>query len=206
MFLAQGTLGGSQAGLEGIDSLLDILNEQEQPLNDETFLLLEQLGTALSVNIMDLLNRSTDRAQALTDYANALQTVTENSRRKMEELTVSSKNLANEKKAQRLVVRDLEREIKTAVDTKDFGTAGSKQADLTKEQTKLSEIELKEKQTNNALRNFKDMIARADARIAALEVNREILISGLQITDPKGLKDLGILTESKSSRSTSILR
>lgn len=200
VFLSQGMFFPVHAGLEGIDSLLTILQGQEQPLTNDTFVLLEQLGTALSVNIIDLLNRSPDRAIALTQYTEALQTVTDNSKTKMAELTVASKNLATEKKDQRLVVRTIEREIAAAVKEKDYGTAGAKQPELNKEQTTLSEIELKEKQTNDALRNFKDLITRADARLRAIQANREILIAGLQITDAQGLKDLGVITESRSSR------
>jgi len=201
-FLAQGMFYPTQTGLEGIDALLTILKGQEQPVTDETFLLLEQLGTALSVDIIDLLNRSPDRAIALTQYTEALDTVNTNGKRKMEELTTASKNLATEKKDQRLVVRNIEKEISTAVKEKDFGTAGSKQAELTTEQTKLSGIELEEKQTNETLRTFKDMTARADARLKAIAANREILIAGLQITDAQGLKDLGVITEGQRSSRT----
>jgi len=200
VFLSQGIFFPTHAGMEGVNALLTILQGQEEPLTDETFGLLEQLGTALSVNIIDLLNRSPDRAIALTQYTEALQTVTDNSKTKKEELTVASKNLATEKKDQRLVVRTIEREIAAAVKEKDYGTAGAKQPELNEEQTTLSEIELQEKQTNDVLRNFKDLITRADARLRAIQANREILIAGLQITDAQGLKDLGVITENRSSR------
>ncbi|MDD5751906.1 MAG: hypothetical protein PHS73_05335 [Candidatus Peribacteraceae bacterium] len=199
VFLSQGMFYPTQTGLEGIDALLTILQGQEQPVTDETFQLLEQLGTALSVDVIDLLNRSHDRADALTQYTEALGTVNTNSKRTLAELTVAGENLAKEKKDQRNVVRAIEKDISAAVKAKDFGTAGARQGELNTEQATLSAIELKEQQNNDTLRTFKDMTARADARLQAIETNREILIAGLQITDPKGLKDLGVLTEGQRS-------
>ncbi len=164
-------------------------------MGDETFALLQTLGDTLSVNIVDLLNRSTNRIETLDQYVSALANAVENGNRRDEELTAALDIIADQKKEQRTQVRDLGREQKEAVKAKDFATAGSKEAELAKAQTALSETELKESQAKSSQRQLTDLLSQAEKRLSAIEENREILLAGLTISDPQGLKDLGLVRE-----------
>lgn len=195
MYLAQGLFVSTESALHGISSLLKILEAQEKPLSDDAFALLGQLETTMNINIVDTLNRSTNRVETLDQYSTALKNITENSKRKNAELQASATTLEEQQKTQRQTVRDLEKEIQKAIDAKDFTTAGSKQGELTKAETALNETEFKQKQTNDMLERFKKLIEGAERRQNAIDSNREILIAGLQITDPQGLVDLGVVTE-----------
>ncbi|MDD5075233.1 MAG: hypothetical protein PHO54_05165, partial [Candidatus Peribacteraceae bacterium] len=195
MYLSQGLFVSTQSALNGVTALLKILESQEKPLSDDAFALLGQLETTMNINIVETLNRSTDRVETLDQYATALKNITENSQRKNDELKASATTLEEQKKTQRQTVRDLEKEIQKAIKAKDYTTAGNKQGELTKAETTLNDTEFKEKQTNDMIDRFKKLIEGSVRRQNAIDANREILIAGLQITDPQGLKDLGVVTE-----------
>ncbi|OIO53038.1 hypothetical protein AUJ46_06005 [Candidatus Peregrinibacteria bacterium CG1_02_54_53] len=195
LFLAQQLFLPTQSATDGIEQILRMVRSQEQPLGDETFALLQTLGDTLSVNIVDMLNRSTDRIVALDQYVSALTNIIDNGKRRDEELTTALDTIGDQKKEQRALVRDLERTQKDAIKAKDFATAGAKEAELSKAQTTLSETELKESQAKSSQRQLTDLLSQAEKRLLAIEKNREILLAGLTISDPQGLKDLGLMRE-----------
>lgn len=195
LFLAQRLFLPTQSGMTGIEEMLRIVRSQEQPLDDETFALLQTLGDALSVNIVDLLNRSPDRIETLNRYVEALTNATANGRSRDEELEAALDVIAEQKKKEHAVVNDITRTQRAAVNAKDFSMAGLKEKELVAAETALSETTLKEKQTRSLKKQLSDLLTRAEKRLTAIEKNREILLSGLQITDPKGLEDLGLVRE-----------
>lgn len=195
LYLAQNLFFPTQSATKGIQELLKLVHGQEQPLNDETFALFQALGDTLSVNIVDLLNRSTNRIETLDRYVDALRSTVENGTKRSEELQAALKTIAAQKKEQRTLVSSITRDQKAAVKNKDFSTAGTKEAELVKAQTVLSETELKESQTKSSQKQLSSLLDLAHKRLFAIEKNREILLSGLTITDPQGLKDLGLVRE-----------
>ena len=201
LYLAQRLFLPTESAVRGIEEMLDLVRSQEQPLGDETFVLLQTLGDALSVNVIDLLNRSGDRLSTLDQYVEALTNATENGKRRSEELKAALETITAQKKEQRTMVNTLTRDQKEAIKAKDFATAGTKQEELTKAQAALSETELKESQTKSAQKQLTDLLTLAQKRLTAIDKNREILLSGLQITDPQGLKDLGLIRDTSSRQS-----
>ncbi|MFH0851224.1 MAG: hypothetical protein V1876_00540 [Candidatus Peregrinibacteria bacterium] len=195
LYLAQRLFLPTESAVRGIEEALHIVRSQEQPLGDETFTLIQTLGDALSVNVVDLLNRSENRLETLDRYVAALTNATENGKRRSEELKAALETMAAQKKEQTALVRDIDRAQKTAIKAKDYSTAGAKEAELTKVQTALSETTLKESQTKSSQKQLTNLLTLAEKRLSAIDKNREILLSGLQITDPQGLKDLGLVQE-----------
>lgn len=195
LYLSQRLLLPTQSATKAIEGILRIVRLQEQPLADETFALLQTLGDALSVNVVDMLNRSADRVETLDQYTDALQNMVENGKRRNTDMTTALKVLAEQKKEQRTQVRELERLQKEAVKNKDFSTAGAKETELASIQTTLSETELKESQTKSLQKQLTELLSLAEKRLSAIEKNREILLAGLTISDPQGLKDLGLMRE-----------
>ncbi|MDD5041550.1 MAG: hypothetical protein PHX87_04335 [Candidatus Peribacteraceae bacterium] len=198
VYLAQRLFLPTASAVRGIEDLLRIVRAQEQPLGDETFTLLQTLGDAISVNVIDVLNRSDNRLEALDRYVEALANATENGKRRNEELKAALETIAAQKKEQRTAVSSITREQSAAVKAKDYATAGAKEQELTKAQTALSETTLKETQTKSSQKQLTDLLALAEKRLSAIGTNREILLSGLQITDPQGLKDLGLIQGASS--------
>jgi len=196
LYLAGHLFLPTQAATQAIDQILNLVRGQEQPVNDETFALLQTLGDALSVNVVDLLNRSENRLETLDQYVNGLTNASTNGKRRNEELTAALATIATQKKEQRTAVRTIEREQNAALKAKDYSLAGTKEAELTKAQTALSETELKESQMESVRKQLKNLLTLADKRLSAIEKNSELLLSGLTITDPDGLEDLGLVRES----------
>jgi len=203
LYLAQGVFLPTHSAVEGVNVLLTILRQQEKPLTDETLLLLEQLSSAMDVNILDALNRSNDRVETLDRYIEALTNLSDNATKKLQELKVYRDNIQDQHKVQRDTVRLLERAIKDATNAKDYATASEKQSVLMKEQNILSGLELKDKQTRDAIDQYQKLTESAGKRLKALGIHREILLSGLTITDTQGLEDLGIMkTDPKKKKSS----
>lgn len=205
LYIAQRLFLPTESAVQGIEEMLRLVRLQEQPLGDETFTLFQTLGDALSVNVVDLLNRSDNRLETLDRYVEALSNATENGKRRSEELKAALETIATQKKEQRTLVSTITRDQKAAIKAKDYSTAAAKETELIKAQTLLSETELKESQTKSSQKQLTDLLTLAKKRLSAIDKNREILLSGLSITDPQGLKDLGLVREEQKTSRRGIL-
>ncbi|MDD5623120.1 MAG: hypothetical protein PHI23_00200 [Candidatus Peribacteraceae bacterium] len=210
VFLSQGLFLPTRSALEGIESLLSGLSEETMPNTEDAYALLESLGSIVSINLIDTLNRSSDRAETLNRYVEALGNATTQAEEQVTALTELKTTLKEERDAQRTTVRNLQRTISKALADKDYSLAGSTQKELSEAESTLAETETKEKQNNDLLSRLKDLVGTAKERQKAIEENREILLSGLKITDVPGLEDLGIFgskasgTQEKNSATDSL--
>ena len=120
------------AALQGIDAQTKIA-KKNIPL-DETYSLLETLGTVLQVDIPDMLNRSEDRADTLNQYATALANVTERGKQKATEIQNELDSLKAKEREQNSRVSTIQRAISTALLAKDYAAAGENQKALSEAQ------------------------------------------------------------------------
>jgi predicted RNase H-like nuclease (RuvC/YqgF family) len=194
LYLAQGPLSAVRSALSGIDIEL-LLEKTDNIQSDETFALLQEFGTVLQVNIADMLNRSLDRPKALDTYISSLTTITERSQQKFEELESRLEDISDQRREQRSVVRDIEREIRDALRSNQYASAGERQDALTKEEAKLAEIETIESQTQDVQRIFRDLIEVSTERLAAVTQNREVILAGLQVIDVPGIEELNLVID-----------
>lgn len=201
IYLAQGLFFPTEAATRALSEMVRIVHDQEQPLSDASFTLLQTLGDMLAVDIVDLLNRSPNRVETLDRYSESLINSITATKRKLDELKAALEVLATQKKDQRTLVRDLERTQKEAITAKDFATASEKEQELLKARTTLSDTELNETQTKDMQSRLKKLLDIAEKRMAAINKNREILLSGLTVSgDLPGLTDLGIMEKSTTLR------
>jgi len=201
MYLAQqGGFLSVQSALEGIETQNKLLSGQTGTLKEETFVLLQEFGSVLQVDVNDMLNRSTDRSTALNRYIQTLKNVTILAERKEIELETQLKQTGKERKEQRKVVRELKRDIKKALKEEEYTAAGYKQPLLVEAESQLAETETKERQTEDILDRYKDLIEIAQERLQAIEENRKILVTGLKVIDIPGVKGLDIIEKKRSRR------
>lgn len=200
MYLSQGFFLSTESAVQGLQEILRIVRDQEKPLNDASFALLQTLGDVLSADIVDVLNRSTNRIETLDRYFASLENVVVASRQKLVEIAAALKLLAAQKKEQRTLVSTLTREQKAAITAKDYSTAARKDEELMAARTALSETEFTESQTKDMQSRLKKLLDIAEKRKAAIEKNRELLLSGLRVADLPGLEDLGIIEKATRSR------
>lgn len=188
------------AAREGIDVQLMLHAPISGENIDNLYVLLEELGAVLHVDITDLMNRSDDRANTLDAYATGLSNITERSKRRAEDVNGQISTLKARQREEKKVTSDLDKEIRNAVKAKDYATAQDRQGDLTEARNALTGTESSLKEMENIRKIFEELIEIADKRIAAIGQNREVLIAGLRVIDMPGVEDLGVLEQKTGSR------
>jgi transcriptional regulator with XRE-family HTH domain len=191
----------SRGGLLGV-SVQDILMGKQSTVSDPDYELLQAFADALQVDVADLLNRSTDRQQALDAYLTALENVGKRANQRYEELSSLLEQLKTELRAQGKVQSDAQRALKKAIADKQFTEASDLQKALTKAQEEYAETDLKRKQTEDIVSTLDSLLTLFGEKLVAIQGNREILIAGNRIVDVPGIEELKII-ERKSRTSTS---
>jgi hypothetical protein len=202
VLLADGLAVPVSAARAGVDVQLKINAPASERDLDDSYELLEEFGSILHVNVADLLNRSTERAQTLDEYLTGLTNITERSRRRNEDLQAQLKELKVEERDRRKEQTTIEREVAAAVKAKDFGTAGAKQRELIDAQERVTKVSLQYKEVNSLMETFTELLDIADLRIKAIDSNREILIAGLRAVDVPGVEDLNVIEGTTRTRKT----
>lgn len=183
------------SALSGLDSLLQILRGQGDVTSNETFALLQEVGSVLTVNVVDELNRSSSRTSTLASYLVTLKNARDIAARRIQDLKAKETELRGERKELQSERSTLRREVKTALKNQEYGAAGELQEKLTSIESRLAEVKAKEDQTEDILGRFEELLGVAEERLHAIEQNREILLSGLKVIPVPGIEDLMILEE-----------
>lgn len=183
-----------RTAIMGIDAQVRIRIPDDETDN-ETYALLQDLGAALQVDIMDLLNRSTDRAETLTEYLDALETFTNRGIERQAQLEEELDTLVADRREKRKVVARLRSEQSRALREQDFTTAGDKQRELIDAEQELSMVELEAGQVEDAAGLFDDLIEVSRERWSAITANRAIILAGLEVVEVPGIDELGVIRE-----------
>lgn len=180
------------SGLSGIDAVGTIVRSQGT-VTDPDLKLLTAFGEALSVNVADLLNRSTDRRAQLDAYADALTNVATRANDRFRELTASETQLTTDIRALSKEVAALEREVRNATNDKDYRLAGEKRSEALVKQKELSEKELELDQISDIVDQLEMFLELYGEKIMAIQKNREALIAGIKVIDVPGVEDLELI-------------
>ncbi|MFH0770466.1 MAG: hypothetical protein V1926_03760 [Candidatus Peregrinibacteria bacterium] len=197
LYLAQGKLIKVQSASLGIQTAGIIAEADKSFVSDETFVLLQEYGSVLQVNIIDILNRSVDRAQVLDAYTTSLAALNERVAQKMTELNQRIDDFNTKRNEQRDDAWKLEREMEDAMKTQDYVAVGVKQEAFTKAKTAVAETELRINEVKRILYTYEDLSKIGVKRLNAMILNRQILIAGLKVIDIPGIEGLGILEKRK---------
>lgn len=205
-YLAQGAFVAVRAAVLGVQAQQKLLAGQSLPTTSETFALLQELGTILQIDIVDVLNRASNRGIALNEYIASLKAVGSVAQRKIAELEVQKKTLEAKREQEKDALRDFESELRKVFREEDYGRAASLQEQSTKAGAALAETESQISQTTDVLDRFDELLDIAKERLTAIEGNREVLIAGLRVVDLPGIENLDILGEGKSFKKRSTTR
>lgn len=162
---------------------------------DESFTLLEELGTMLQVDITDMLNRSTDRVDAFDEYLDALTETLQESHLHADGLGQQLDEILDERREQRKETSDLQRALNTALREQDYATAGSKQEELIEAESDLAEIMAREDEVDSIIDLFEDLIDIGEERALAMQENRQPILAGMMVVEVPGIEDLGLIQE-----------
>jgi len=195
MYLGQGSLVNVVSALDGIDAQIRLIRANTELGADETFVLLQEYGHILQVDLWDTLNRSANREGTLKEYARSLDTMNTRIEEKITELSVKLEDLKDGRRDQRKVVRDLEREIRRDLKDQNYSSVGESQKDLTKAKSTLAGIQTRESQTDRIRKIFKSLIKVGIERSYAISQNKKALVAGIRVIEVPGIEELGILLE-----------
>ncbi|MDO8648292.1 MAG: hypothetical protein Q7R81_00750 [Candidatus Peregrinibacteria bacterium] len=200
-FMSRGLHTPIATAVEGTTAVLKLspLAVTEDDL-EQTFSLLQEFGAILQVNVIDLLNRSTDRPKTLNDYTANLQAVGTRSKQHTVELETRLDILEPKLREERRTVNDLQRTLNTAVRDQDYALAGALQRDLLEAQTAFTKSDSLNNRIEDLIDAFEDLLEIGERRLKAIEVNREVLIAGLSVENVPGLEDLGVIREPERNR------
>ncbi len=198
--LAQSTTLSVQAAMAGVEAQVRLHQTFDPATANDTFALLQEFGDVLSIDINDLLNRSSARVETLNRYVTGLGNITARSRKRSDDLTLSLNALKTEATKDRTTATNLQQRANKALKDKDYATAGSLQQELIAAQTQQATVDSSVKQTQTLLSTYQQMLALSDKRLKAIQNNRELLIAGLKVVDVPGAQELGII-QSKAKQS-----
>ncbi len=196
---ATNLIHGSLDGITAVDTL-----QGRAPTSNgnETFALLERFGQLLSVDVMDVLNRSTNRAETLTAYLKELTDTTTQAEQRKELIEGEVDALNDVRREQNRTVTTLERDGRNALRNNEFEKAGRNQQDLQTARTNLETTEAKIDEREEIITLFERLIPVAKERIDAIDKNREVLIAGLKVVDVPGIEDLGLIQDTRTTRTS----
>lgn len=162
---------------------------------DESFELLEELGTVLQVDITDMLNRSIDRPDAFNTYMSDLTMLLQESHDHVDGLERQIEDILDERREQRSATARLQSDLNDALREQDYATAGSKQEELIEAESDLAEIMAREDEVRSIINLFEDLIDVGEERVIAMEENREAILAGIDVVDVPGIDDLGVIRD-----------
>jgi len=195
LYLTQGAFVPVRAANMGIEAQQLILIGQSTPESSETFALLKEFGAVLQADIVDILNRSIDREEALDRYLRSLENITTLARRKITELTALQEDLDARLKEQRGAVRELERSVQKAIKEENYEFASEHQEELVSSKASLAELETQLSQTKDILKPYEKLMSVAEERYDAITKNRRVLLAGLKVVEVPGIENLDLIEQ-----------
>jgi hypothetical protein len=192
----------AQGGINGI-VVQQMIIAKQQTVADPDFDLIQAFGDALQVEVPDLLNRSVDRQLALDTYAEALTNVATRANDRFKELNVLLDDLTLTSRQQNKEKSAAERELKKAMDSKDFTDAGEKQKLVLEKAQAFADTDLQLKQTQNVVNTLNKFLTLYGQKILAIQQNREVLISGNKVVSVPGIDQLKLIEKAPTTRTPS---
>ena len=194
VFLAHSTTFSYNTALVGVEAQSTLLYGGQQ--QDQSMEIIENLGSALQVNVFDLLNRSTDRERALTEYQQALDRLLQAATNDIAALKDQQKSINNERSDGRRHSGDIQHDLNKALREKDYADASIKQEELTETDKKLGDVDARSRRVQSLIDILSDLVKVGEKRSAAMAANRAIFIAGLKVINVPGIEDVGILQTS----------
>lgn len=188
-----------RAALAGVEAQMSLLFDDEYE-KDESFEILENLGTILQIDVADMLNRSTSRSEAFDAYITSLAQLSEQAANHTQNLEQELEEILDERRIKRRETADIQRALNNALRTQDYASASGLQQQLIEAETEVAGVESREDEQNSLIRLFENLLDIADERMNAMRSNREALIAGVKVIEVPGVDDLGILEQGQRSR------
>jgi hypothetical protein len=196
-FLLSDSTIGYQSARDGIQAQMALFISTAERQN-AVFALIEDLGSALQVDINDLLNRSNNRQETLDTYTTALQDLLQKAVEKQNELDDEASGIRDELRTVRRASASKQGDINQALREQDYTTAGSMQEELLVLQADESRLNAQVEQLDGQADLLGELIDIGTIRWTAMTSNREALVAGIRVVDVPGVEDLGVIRDETS--------
>lgn len=167
--------------------------EKQSTVSDPDFDLIQAFADALQVDVLDLLNRSTNRQETLDTYITSLTNIAERANTRLAELTEADDVQTEALRQLNRERADLERELRNATNSKDYLLANEKQKLLNEKERQIAEADGQLNQVKNVSKTLEELLQLYNDKLLAIQENREPLIAGTKVVDLPGTLDLKIL-------------
>lgn len=193
VYLSQGGSLPTRSALAGIQAAQSLI----QPLNpdnlDDAYLLLQEFGSVLQVDVPEMLNAQTDRAGALNEYVTGLRNITIRAQLKEQEIANAIDAREETRRTQQKTLSAIRSQIQKALRDEDYASAGALQPQANTAQVALEKTQSEIDRLNDVGDLYDRLLDIATERYAAIEQNRAPLISGVQVVQVPGVEDLDVL-------------
>ncbi len=194
LFLAKTAESSVKTALQGVEIQQALRAEGGEHVS-EAFQLLTALSDALEVDIADMLNRTSQRQEALDSYVTALTAYFNAAKTQAELLAQEQREKEADAKAKRAAASVISRDLSRARSNKDYTTVSQKQEQLIQAQTDQTEADAKVREVKTTLNVMNELIDVTSERLSAIAENREIILSGLSVVEVPGIDDLGLIIQ-----------
>jgi hypothetical protein len=198
-FLSTSPTALVSGGIGGIQVQTTIFDKQSS-ISDPDFDLIQAFADALQVDVLDMLNRSLDRQATLDVYITSLDNIAQRANTRLGELMAADEVQTENLRQLNRERADLERELRSATNDRDYLLANEKQKALNEKEREISETSLKLDQVKNVSQTLEELLQLYGEKSLAIQENREPLIAGTKVVDLPGTLDLKIL-ERRGNRS-----
>lgn len=181
-----------RSALAGVTAQMAFLSESSQE-QDESFALLETLGSILQVDVPDMLNRSPERSAAFDTYVSNLQNLSKQGKTHLDGVIQHLEDLNRDRRTKRAEASKNQSLLNRAIRDGDFSTASGLQKNLIEQEGAVAVVETEIDQQRSIKNLFEDMLDVADRRLAVMVANRAAILAGITVVDLPGAEDLGVL-------------
>lgn len=180
----------------GIDAQVTLLFGEERQ-QEETTKIIQELGSALEVNMQDLLNRSPEREKTLNSYTSAVRQLLVSARSQKEALTTQRDDLNDVRREKRKISGDIQHTLNQSLREKNYALAGTKQQELTEAEKELAEIDVRLKNFQSLIDILEDLQEVGERRLIAIDRNRQALIAGVEVVEVPGIEEIGVFNSER---------
>lgn len=185
------------SALDGVSAQMAFLSETTQE-QDESFALLETLGSILQVDVPDMLNRSPVRSTAFDVYVSNLQNLGKRAQTHLDGIIQHLDTMNDDRRTKRTAAAKTQNTLNRAIREGDFATASDLQKNLIDQEAEVAAIETEIDQERSIKNLFEDMLDVAEKRLTVMTANRAALLQGITVVDLPGAEDLGVLKGGRS--------
>jgi hypothetical protein len=147
----------------------------------------------LQIDVQSYLNSARNREDALKEYRNSLESHAQRGRLRQRALSDRQKDLEDDERRLKRLVRDLQRELEKAIGEGKSGDASLVTQELVEKQSSLAKAETELIVTERLHESYGDILKPLQERLDAINANRPALIQGVRVVDIPGVEDIGVI-------------